>query len=85
MPEWEAIRFSMASLNVKFGRTLRRLREAGGYSQERFADAIDVHRTHIGRLEGGHGNPSLEVIAKIAYGFGLTLAGLFEAVESESG
>jgi transcriptional regulator with XRE-family HTH domain len=75
----------MASLKIKFGRTLRRLREVAGYSQERFAHAIGVHRTYIGRLEGGHGNPSLEVLAKIARGLGLSLAGLFEAVEKESG
>lgn len=75
----------MASLPVKFGRTVRRLRLAAEYSQESFADAIGVHRTYMGTLERGSGNPSLDMIARIARGLGLTVSKLFEAVEKENG
>lgn len=71
----------MASLKIRFGRAVRTLREEAEYSQESFADAIGVHRTYMGTLERGKGNPSLEVIAKIARGLDLSLAGLFEAVD----
>jgi transcriptional regulator with XRE-family HTH domain len=74
----------MAALKVKFGRAVRALREEADYSQEGFADAIGVHRTYMGTLERGKGNPSLDVIAKIARGLGITLAELFETVEEGS-
>jgi transcriptional regulator with XRE-family HTH domain len=73
----------MAPLKVKFGRAVRKLREKQDYSQESFADAIGVHRTYMGTLERGLGNPSLDIIAKIALGLGISIAKLFEAVEKE--
>ncbi|MGH7534111.1 MAG: helix-turn-helix domain-containing protein [Gemmatimonadales bacterium] len=74
----------MASLKVRFGRTIRALREQAGYSQENFADAIGVHRTYMGTLERGRGNPSLDMIARVARGLGVSLAKLFEAVEKDT-
>lgn len=75
----------MAALKVRFGRTVRSLRERADYSQESFADAIGVHRTYMGTLERGQGNPSLDIIARIARGLGISLAKLFEAVEKDGG
>lgn len=75
----------MASLKVRFGRAVRSLRERADYSQESFADAIGVHRTYMGTLERGQGNPSLDIIARIARGLGISLAKLFEAVEKNGG
>ena len=71
----------MAPLQVKFGRVIRALRTDADYSQESFADAIGVHRTYMGTIERGKGNPSLDVIAKIAKGLGLSLPELFQAVD----
>lgn len=80
---WDAIRFhAMASsLKIRFGRAVRKLRAGADYSQESFADAVGVHRTYMGTLERGRGNPSLEIIAKIARGLGISIAELFETVE----
>lgn len=75
----------MASLLVRFGRTVRRLRERTPYSQERFAHAVGVHRTYIWSIERGRANPSLDVIARIARGLGLPVWKLFEAAEKETG
>jgi transcriptional regulator with XRE-family HTH domain len=72
----------MAPLNARFGRTIRALRKGAGYSQEGFADALGVHRTYMGTIEGGKGNPTLDMIARIARGLHLTLTKLFEAVET---
>lgn len=71
----------MASLLVRFGKTVRKLRSDAGYSQESFADAIGVHRTYMGTIERGHGNPTLDMIAKIARGLGVSVTKLFEKVE----
>ena len=72
----------MASLNATFGRTIRALRSAAGFSQESFADEIKVHRTYMGTVERGEGNPTLDMIARMAHGLGLSLTKLFEAVET---
>jgi transcriptional regulator with XRE-family HTH domain len=72
----------MASLSVTFGRTVRALRAAAGFSQESFADAIKVHRTYMGTVERGEGNPTLDMIARMARGLNLSLTKLFEAVET---
>ena len=75
----------VASIHARFGRTVRALRAKAGYSQESFADAIHVHRTSMGTLERGDGNPRLETILKIARGLGLSLGELFLAVEKDAG
>jgi transcriptional regulator with XRE-family HTH domain len=75
----------MAPLEVRFGRTVRALRGKAGYSQESFADAIGIHRTSMGTLERGEGNPRLDTIATIAKGLDISLSELFEAVEKDAG
>lgn len=72
------------SIHAKFGRTVRALRAKAGYSQESFADAIHIHRTSMGTLERGDGNPTLETILKIARGLDVSLTELFLAVEKDS-
>lgn len=76
---------SVPSVNVAFGRTIRALRENAGYSQEGFAHAIGIHRTYIGALERGQANPTLQTIVSIARGLRMSLAGLFQVVESGQG
>lgn len=73
----------MASLATKFGRTVRALRKAAGYSQEDFADYVGVHRTYMGTLERGQGNPTLDMIGRIAHALHISIAALFEAVEGD--
>jgi len=75
----------MASIQARFGRTVRALRAKAGYSQEGFADAINVHRTSMGKLERGDVNPGLDMIVKIARGLDLSLSELFVAVEKDTG
>jgi DNA-binding XRE family transcriptional regulator len=75
----------MASIGARFGRTVRALRSKAGYSQESFADAIHVHRTTMGSIERGDGNPGLDMVVKIARGLDLSLSELFVAVEKDTG
>jgi DNA-binding XRE family transcriptional regulator len=74
----------VASIHAKFGRTVRALRAKAGYSQESFADAIHIHRTSMGTLERGDGNPTLETLLKIARGLDMSLTELFVAVEKDT-
>ena len=71
-----------ATLRVALGRTVRALRSAAGYSQEGFADAIGVHRTYMGTLERGGGNPTLETLELIAKGLNLSISELIRATET---
>ncbi len=63
-------------VRTRFGRRVRELRTAKGFSQEAFADACELHRTYIGGIERGERNLSLENIEKIALALGITLAEL---------
>lgn len=73
----------MADPSVRFGRTVRALREKAGYSQESFADAAGVHRTAMGNLERGEVDPRLSTMVKVAKGLELSLSELFQAVEKD--
>lgn len=44
---------------------IRKLRKEKGYSQQQLADLLDIHLTHINRLENDHSQPSIEIIKKI--------------------
>lgn len=65
-------------IRKKFGKTVRKLRTAKGYSQESFADAVDLHRTYIGAIERGEQNVSLDNIEKIAKALKIKVGELFE-------
>lgn len=50
-----------------------------GYSsQEVFAEALGLSRTHVGHIEQGRKNPSMEVLVKIAKKLKTDVAKLFE-------
>ena len=64
-----------------FGVACKRLREAKGLSQERFALLIDMDRTYYASVESGKRNISILNIKKIADGFGVSVSELFAQAE----
>jgi transcriptional regulator with XRE-family HTH domain len=52
----------------EFGARIRARREKLGWSQEKAADACNLHWTYLGRAERGVLSPSLNNILKIADG-----------------
>ena len=62
------------------GARVRHLREARHWTQETLAERSAVDRSYIAGIEAGLRNPSVKAMAKIARGFEVTLAGLFETV-----
>ena len=72
----------MAKVSAKtlFGRTVRTLREARGYSQEELAERASLHRNYVGSLERGERNVAIENIVKLARALSVRPGELFEDV-----
>jgi len=66
---------------VRFGRVVRTLRSARGWSQERLAEHADLNRTYLGEIERGRVIPSLVSASKIASALGLRLSALIANCE----
>jgi transcriptional regulator with XRE-family HTH domain len=69
---------SLPLLQASLGRAIRRLRQQTGYSQERFGFRIGVHRTCMGNLERGAGNPTIATLDRVAHGLGVSVVELFQ-------
>ncbi len=65
-------------------RRLQTLRRARGLSQEQLADKAGVHRTYVGMLERQVGNPSLRIVAGLAWALGVQVDALLTDDHLES-
>lgn len=65
-----------------FGKAMRVLRKAKGFSQEKFGFEVGLDRTYISGIERGVRNPSLKNIVKIAQALGVTPAKLLQDAEN---
>ena len=52
--------------NPEFGNTIRRRREAFGYTQRELAKLVGVKAAHIAYLENGHRLPSFTLLIRLA-------------------
>ncbi|ENB9403202.1 TPA: helix-turn-helix domain-containing protein [Bacillus cereus] len=59
------------------GERIRFLRKEQNLSQERLGELSDIHTNHIGAIERGEKNVTIESLAKITRGLGITLEELF--------
>lgn len=57
----------------KFGRKLRKLREAKDMTQEELAVKSGLHRTYISMLERGERSAALDSLEKIARSLGVSM------------
>ena len=64
-----------------FGKVLQKQRKAKELSQEALAEKAQVHPTHIGLIERGLRNPSLNVAGALANALGLSLSDLIAQAE----
>lgn len=65
-------RVSVRKIRKDFGKKLRQLRKACGFSQEGLALAAELDRTYIGSVERGERNISLINIYRIASALGVS-------------
>jgi len=53
-------------IQKKVGATVRALRKQKGWSQDVFADRTGLHRAHVGEIERGESNVTLQTLKILA-------------------
>jgi transcriptional regulator with XRE-family HTH domain len=61
------------------GREVRKRRLAAGYSQERLAEVLGIHRTQVGFVERGENTTSIHTLALIATRLGTKASEILHA------
>ena len=69
----------------QLGMRIRYLREKKRYSQLDFANECGINRNYLCDLEAGRRNPTLDILERIATGFGISLEELFKGIENIPG
>ena len=67
-------------IQIQFGKKVRTLRKAQGFTQESFALHCNIDRSYMGCIERGEQNISLVQIQKIAKGLKTTPSKLLEGI-----
>lgn len=75
----------MSDLAKSIGRRIRSYRIRLDLSQEKLAELSGCHPTHIGQLERGEKNATLESIEKVAGALNIPLSTLFENLGAKNG
>ena len=72
---------NVGTLQRRIGASIRRRREALGFSQEGFAAAIGMHRTYYSAIERGEKNLSLSTLQRLCLGLQTKAWVLFQEAE----
>jgi transcriptional regulator with XRE-family HTH domain len=65
---------------ITFGRSVRKHREAKGFTQEFLAEKADLDRTYISDIERGTRNPGIKNVVRIAKALGVSLSQLMNGI-----
>jgi DNA-binding XRE family transcriptional regulator len=79
--QWNKLRLmpsKKSAANQALGEAIRSARKQAGYTQESFAAHADVDRSYYGAIERGEFNLTVDTIAKIANGLGMSVSELFK-------
>ena len=68
------------SARQRFGRRVSTLRQKQGWSQEQLSERSNVGVQHISGIENGRVEACLDLIEKLAAGFGISIAELMTGV-----
>jgi len=61
----------------RLGRRVRELREQRGMNQEDLGARVNLDRRHIGRIENGEANLTLDLLRRVAKALGVSRAEFF--------
>lgn len=62
------------------GARIRLLRQQNGLTQVKFANMVNVERAYLSKVEAGERNPSIDLLERIAGGFGMSLSELLDGI-----
>jgi transcriptional regulator with XRE-family HTH domain len=68
-------------ISLAFGAVVQKHRKAKGLSQDALAERAEIHHTHVGLIERGERNASLNVAYRVARALGLPLSTLIAEAE----
>ncbi len=64
----------------KLGRKIKLMREDSGFSQEKFAQKIEINQSYLSEIETGKGNPTIIYLKKISEALDTDIQELFNFV-----
>jgi transcriptional regulator with XRE-family HTH domain len=64
----------------RVGDNIRHLRKEQGYTQDAFADRAGLHRAHMGEIERGESNVTIQTLKIIADALKMKIADLVKGV-----
>ena len=70
------------TLPQRLGMAFRKRREALGFSQESYADAIGMHRTYYSAIERGEKNLQLDTLQRVCEGLEASIWEVFKDAET---
>lgn len=73
-------KFSKDADGEVFGASVRRLREARGWTQEQLAEAAEMSATYLGFIERGENVPTLSIVLRLARALDVSAGDLIEDV-----
>jgi transcriptional regulator with XRE-family HTH domain len=71
-----------APLQKRIGVVIRKKREARDFTQEGFADHIQMHRAYYGALENGKKNLQLSTLERVCEGLGVQMSEIIRDAET---
>ena len=57
------------SPRMVLGKSVSRLRQSNGFTQERLSELVEIDRRYVQRIERGTANPGVEVLARLKKAF----------------
>jgi DNA-binding XRE family transcriptional regulator len=69
-----------ADFQKRLGARVRQIRTSKGFSQESFAEACELHRTHVSLLERGKINITVNTARQIVHVLEISLSELFRGM-----
>jgi transcriptional regulator with XRE-family HTH domain len=69
-------------LQKRIGKVIRKFREAKNFTQEGFADYIQMHRAYYGALENGRKNLQLSTLERVCEGLAVPMSEVIRDAEA---
>jgi transcriptional regulator with XRE-family HTH domain len=73
---------SRVPLQKRIGAVIQKRREARGFTQEGFADHIQMHRAYYGALENGKKNLQLSTLERVCEGLSTPMSDILRDAEA---